>query len=391
MTGEGEGAEAPRQWDWVRKRWPWLAGAAGALALGGTAVVLSQGQGEAPAEAAESSAQLVTAMQVQPRAFTAKAAVSGEIRPVRDIRVFAPAAGLRIEDVLIDEGDYVKEGQPLARLETSVAEAQIRAAEAQVAEAEVEKTRTEAEYARAQAIAESGALSREAIEARGAAAQAAAARLAAARAALAEVGARLQGGYVRAPAAGLVIERTATIGAYADQQSLFRIAGDNRLEVAAEVSEQDVPFLEKGMEASFRLGDTESVAAKLRRAPAAIDSQTRTGEALFDLPRDPRLVSGMFLRGEVVTAERKALAVPQTAVRYDTGAPTVFLIVEEKAQRAPVVLGPRNGDWVAVLEGLEQGQLVAGSGGAFLQDGDRVRPVLEEPRPAVAAGPPNRG
>lgn len=369
----------------LQRRWPLLAAGAGVLALGGVGLAVMPR--EEPAQVrAEPRVQPVTVVEVAMRPFVRTAPVSGDIRPVRDIQVFAPVQGVRIADVLVDEGDWVQAGQPLARLETNVAEAQTSAAEAQVAEAEVEQVRTKAEYERALAIASSGALSQEAIESRRAAAGAAEARLKAARAALSELNARLQGGFVRAPAAGLVINRQAVIGAYADQQALFRIAGDNRLEVAAEVAESDVVGLQKGMPATFDLGEGRTVEAKLRRPPAAVSGQTRTGQALFDLPRDPRLRTGMFLRGEVILGEHPDLAVPATAVAYDAdGSAHVFQVVDGRARRAPVVLGARNGDFVAVLSGLQAGDLVAAAGGAFLQDGDRVQPTRAMTPPAIAA------
>jgi HlyD family secretion protein len=358
------------------------------LALGGAcllALSLAACGGKKEAEEPAQAAQLVTAATVEPRSFDNTVPVSGEVRPVRDIQVFAPISGVRIVELLADEGDTVKAGQPLARLEAGVAQAQQRAAQAAAQEAEVDRLRTQAEYARAQAIADSGAISREAIEARRAAAEAAAARADAQQAQAAEVAARLAGGYVRAPAAGLVIKRMAVLGALADQQALFRIAGDNRLEVAAEVSEGDVLALERGMTARFRLGENDVVQATLRRAPAAIDSDTRTGEALFALPRDGRVRAGMFLRGEAVAGTQTLLAAPVSAVSYAGAEPTVFRLVDGVAKRTPVVLGPRSGSLVALLKGVQAGELIAVEGGAFLEDGAPVR-IAEDPAAVAAAG-----
>lgn len=335
------------------------------------------------------AAQLVSAVKVEARSFARTIAVSGEVRPVRDIQVFAPVSGVRILELLADEGDYVQAGQPLARLEASVAQAQQRAAEAAALEAEVERVRTRAEYERAVAIADSGAISREAIEARRAAAEAAAARAEAQKAQTEELSARLAGGFVRAPAAGLVISRSAVLGSLADQRALFRIAADNRLEVAAEVSENDVLALRRGMKARFRLGESGAVEAALSRAPASIASDTRTGQALFALPQDSRVRSGMFLRGEAIAGEARLLAAPASAVSYAGSSPSVFRLVDGKAVRTPVVVGSRSGDLVALLEGVEAGAVIAAQGGAFLEDGAPVR-IAEDPA-AVAAVSEGRG
>lgn len=378
----------------LRRRWPLAAAGGGALVIALTgALAFANRTDSADAEkAAEPETQVVTSIAVSERSFTGRATVSGEARPVDDIQVFAPVAGVRITQVLVDAGDYVQAGQPLARLDAGVAQAQLRAAEALMEEAKVEETRAAGDYARALAIEDSGALSQEAIAARKASANAASARMAAQMAALAEVNARLQGGFVRAPAAGMVLTRTARVGEFADQRALFRIAGANRLEVAAEVSEADVLALKKGQRAQFRLSDGSTVTGTLRRPPVAIDSQRRTGEALFDLPRDTRIRSGMYLRGEVVIDQRMALAAPQTAVSYSTGKPSVFVLSQDnRARQIEVVLGPREGDWVAVLDGLDPGQMIAAAGGGLLQDGDRVRSVAASAAPASTGKTAERG
>ena len=203
--------EAPAQTPGARRRLIALivtGVAAAAIAI----YVLTHLGGDDAANAPVDPRQAVTVARVAPQAFTPIISLSGEARPVRDIQVVAPMSGVRILQLMADEGDTVRAGQALARLETSVATAQIRAAQAAVAEAQSGAVRARGEFDRADAIRESGALSTEAIEQRRAAAEAADARLAAARAQLAEVNARMQGGFVRAPVAGLVIDRSAQLG-----------------------------------------------------------------------------------------------------------------------------------------------------------------------------------
>jgi HlyD family secretion protein len=328
--------------------------------------------------------QSVTAVRVAEHAFNSKISLTGEARPKRDIHVFSPTSGVRVLQLLADEGDFVRVGQPLARLDVALSTAQIRAAEASVAEARADALRARGEYTRAESIRDSGALSTEAIEQRQAAAVAAEARLAASQAALAETNARLQGGYVRAPVAGLVISRSVQLGAMVDQQEMFRIAGDNALEVAADVAESDVLALQRGQNASFYLADGGVVTARLSRLPASVDERSRTGQALFDLPRGTRVRAGMHLRGEVALDTHTAMAVPQSSILYDSGQAYVFIIGDDDVvRRADVTLGLRENDMVEIVNGLDQGARVAGSGAAFLKDGDKIRPI----NPTAPEGP----
>jgi HlyD family secretion protein len=357
---------------------------------------------------APSTAQTVSVVTVQTHTFQPVIALNGEARPVEDIQVSAPATGVRILQLLVDEGDTVRTGQPMARLDTNLAQAQTRAAQASVAEAQSSAVRARGEYQRAESIRDSGALSAEAIEARRAAAIAAEARLAAARAQLQEVNARLGGGYVRAPAGGLVIDRTAEVGRSVDGQVLFRIAAGNQLEVAAQVAEADALALVEGQGAIFTLVDGSTEQGTLRRGPASIDSRTRTGEALFSLPLQTRVRAGMYLRGEARLAPREVLGVPQSSILYDGGQPYVFVVnvvrpaatparserrreqaeepeVMHIVRRANVAIGARDGEWVEILSGIAPNQIIVGSGAAFLQDGDTVAPLAAAPETAQPA------
>ena len=343
------------------------------------------GDGAAPADATPPG-QAVTVITTATSSFQPTIALNGEARPVRDIQVTAPATGVRILQLMVDEGDTVREGQPMARLDTNLAQAQTRAAQASVAEAQSAAVRARGEYERAESIRESGALSTEAIESRRAAAIAADARLAAARAQMQEVNARLGGGFVRAPASGLVIDRTAEVGRNVDGQILFRIAADNQLEVAAHVAESDALALQVGQAATFTLVDGSTIEGTLRRGPASIDSRTRTGEALFSLPQGSRVRAGMFLRGAAVLAPHDVLAIPQSSILYDNGQAYVYVVDQENhVHRTSIDVGARNGDLVEVRSGLAQNQRIVGSGAAFLQDGDQVRPLdTQEPAPAAS-------
>ena len=329
------------------------------------------------------TAQTVSVITTATQTFNPTISLDGEARPVRDIQVAAPASGVRVLQLLVDEGEYVRVGQPMARLDTNLAQAQTRAAEASVAEAESAAIRARGEYERAESIRDSGALSTEAIEQRRAAATAADARLAAARAQLQEVNARLGGGYVRAPVAGLVIDRTAEVGRSVDGQVLFRIAAGNDLEVAAQVAEADALSLEVGQTATFTLIDGSTVEGRLRRGPASIDSRTRTGEALFALPSGSRVRAGMYLRGQAQLAPRDVIAGPQSSILYDDGQACVLVVDDTShVRRVNIALGARSGDQVEITSGIDLNQRIVGSGAAFLQDGDEVR-VLAPQAPAA--------
>ncbi|HVK81757.1 MAG TPA: efflux RND transporter periplasmic adaptor subunit, partial [Verrucomicrobiae bacterium] len=173
-------------------------------------------------------------------------------------------------------------------------------------------------------------------------------------------------------------------------QVLFRIAADNRLEVAAQVAEADALALAEGQTAEFTLVDGSTVEGTLRRGPASIDSRTRTGEALFSLPAGTRVRAGMYLRGVAHLPERSVPAIPQSSVLYENGQAYVYVVgADNLVRRTDVQLGARDGTFIEIVSGLDLGTRVVGAGAAFLQDGTEVRAIASQaPAPSATAPVP---
>ena len=91
--------------------------ALGALGFGAYAAVTNE-----PEAAVEDTArgQMVTVARAEIAPFARHVPLSGEARPRKDIRVFAPAQGVRVLELLVEQGDFVRQGQPLARLDTAL-------------------------------------------------------------------------------------------------------------------------------------------------------------------------------------------------------------------------------------------------------------------------------
>ncbi|MEZ6023413.1 MAG: efflux RND transporter periplasmic adaptor subunit [Hyphomonadaceae bacterium] len=118
----------------------------GVFAIIAVLFVLSRLGGDGAARTDVDTAQAVSVFAAESQVFQPTVSLNGEARPVRDIQVVAPATGVRILQLLVDEGDTVRQGQPMARLDTNLAQAQTRAAQASVAEAESAAVRARGEY-----------------------------------------------------------------------------------------------------------------------------------------------------------------------------------------------------------------------------------------------------
>jgi len=329
----------------------------------------------------------------------------------------------RVLQVAVIEGDRVKAGDVLVRLESeelraALAQSQASerqaaarlqglrttgrsAAQASVAQAESVVVAARADLRRAQELVGQGFVSKaridEAMRAvavaqaqlEGARAQSAAiaepgadvaqaqAQLALARAARAAAEARLGEGVITAPADALVLERSVEPGQIVQPgRALVRLALAGPVQLVAQVDERYVEQLQPGQAAAV-VADAypaQRFTARVMSIAPMVDTQRGAIEVKFSLPGTPPafLREDMTLSVEVETARREAaLVVPTEALRGDesTG-PALWIAREGIVEARKVRVGLRTLDAVEILEGIRAGELVLV--GASPQPGLRV-------------------
>ena len=286
----------------------------------------------------------------------------------------------RIAAILVEAGDHVKKGQVLARLNVSVLEPQVANLEAALEQSRAEKDLADAEYHRAQAVGASGALSAEETERRKSTAVTAAAKVKFAEAQLTEAKARLARADIRAPEDGIILTRTAEVGqtAVPGGDPLFRLSKGGEVEMRGEVAEQDLPLLSVGQEVNVRLTGTAKIyPGKIRLLGASIDPATRLGMARVSLSPDPNLRPGAFARADVTVSNAQRAVLPQTAVLTDDRGSYVLIVnAQNKVERRAVRVSGIVQSGVTIADGLSGTDQVIATAGAFLQEGELVKPVL---------------
>ncbi len=331
---------------------------------------------------------------------------SGLIGPVEEVQVQPLIEGQPLEQLLVEVGDVVTEGQILAvlskstlELQRSEAVASLASGQATIAQAEAQLIEAEASAAEAQRVADrtaklraQGSSPQAAADTANANAVSAAARvmvarqtLEAARAQLALANARLENvdlqlsrTEVKAPVAGEIVERNARIGgiATAAGEAMFVIVRDSALELRADIAEGDLLRLQVGQKASLRaVGGTGPLSGTVRLVEPRIDTVTRLGRARIEVDAPEGLRSGMYVEAEILVVERAALSVPVTAVGSDATGATVMRVRDGLVDRVPVRTGIRDGARVEIVEGLAVGDMVVVKAGAFVRAGDRINPV----------------
>lgn len=350
------------------------------LALG------SCGQKPAPAEAANGDAavqsgQSMRVTRVAVRNLQDDIAATGRLVVRDEAAVGSELPGYRVQAVLVDEGDWVKQGQALARLDDTLLQAQIAQAEAELATQKAMAQFRNSQLVRAESLTEEGAFSKELLEQRRMEALGADAALLASQAAVNEMKQRSARMTLRAPVAGLVLQRNLRPGDISGSGGVpyFRIAREGLVELDAELPDVKLSQVKEGDPAIVSLPTGESIAGVVRYVSPRVDEATSLGRARIEMPYNPALRAGSYAEATFGASTREGLTVPASAVRYESGGPVLMLVdAENKVSRTPVKLGERMGDFVQLVDGPPAGARVLATGSAFTLEGDVITPIEDE-------------
>jgi len=341
---------------------------------------MAQDKAAAPAAAPAKTRAALTVQATSPVAASMPVTlpVSGNVAAWQEASIGSEAAGLRVAELLADVGDTVRKGDLLARLADGTVRAELAQAEASLAEAKALLAEAQANARRAQQLEGTGALSAQAISQFHTAEQTALARVAAGEAAVAAQRLRLQHTEVKAPDAGVVSARSATVGAVAGSgQELFRLIRGGRLEWRAEVPAADLARVKPGQKVAVFTPGGQTVAAQVRKVAPTVDVATRNGLVYVDLlpGAGNELKPGMFARGEFRFDSRQVLTLPASALLLRDGFDVVMRIgPDQTVTQTKVQVVGRQADRVAVAD-LPADARVVLRGAAFLTDGDAVKVV----------------
>jgi RND family efflux transporter MFP subunit len=344
------------------------------------------GDGKAEAKPAARPALTVTVTTAQRTDWPRMLIANGNVVAWQEAVIGAELSGLRVTDVLLNVGDSVRRGQPLAKIATEGVLADLAQAKASVAEAEAALVEARANAERSKQLQAQGFISPQATIQVVTAEQTAAARLAAARARVQAEDVRLAQARVVAPDDGVISARTATVGSLTTpNQEMFRLIRGSRLEWRAEVTASELQKLAPGMPAALTTASGTRIEGTVRAVAPSVDPATRNGLVYVDLPPGSAARAGTFARGEFQLGSGTALTVPQSAVVLRDGFAYVFVVsAENRVMQSKVEVGRRVGERIEIVAGLPADGRVVDSGAGFLSDGDVVR-VVETPVAPVKA------
>jgi HlyD family secretion protein len=354
----------------------------------------------------------VTVVPAVRREFVDRLFVSGTLVAREEAQVVARIDGLTIVEVDAEDGDSVRQGQVLARLDrtqldallagndaaTRRADAAVDQAQSMIAQSEAQLQFASNDFDRARKLT-GGVMSVSTIEQRETAMKTAQAQLAAATHALSvaeadrksrdaerqELLVRIDRTEVKAPVAGIVSRRSAKVGADASitGEPLFRIIQDGAIDLEADVPEQSLAGLLVGIPAELKLPGVEGVVAgRVRLVDQEVDKASRTGKVRIALEDVSHAHIGAFSSGQIELTRRDGVGAPATAFEREGDAARLYVVRDGRVEERRVKPGIVDGDLVEVRSGVHTGESVVARAASFLRPGDRVRPVPEAAAPA---------
>jgi membrane fusion protein, multidrug efflux system len=281
--------------------------------------------------------------------------------------VYSKVVGL-CHRIFVEEGDFVRKGDPLAKLDDE----EIRLAVEQ-AEARLHKAKNDHE--RAVELHAGGLISDQAFQD-----LSVQFRLAKADYDLSKK--RLDDTLIVAPLSGVVTERDVKASdLVGTNQPLFKIVDLYALEAQVYVPEQDYAKVRRGQQAILKIDSfpEKSFLGTVERKSPVIDSKSGTAEATIAVENPEGILRpGMFVRMQIVVAVHPdALIIPKEAILMEGERQVVYVVQEGAAREITVQTGFQEGDRVEVLDGLTEEDLVVVRGHLSLQGGTKVR-VIEE-------------
>jgi membrane fusion protein (multidrug efflux system) len=288
-------------------------------------------------------------------------------------QVVAKTSGVALA-VMVEEGQLVRAGQPLVRLDPD-------RARLAVAQSEAQMRKLENNYHRAQQLVEQQMISANDVDQ-------IKYDLENARAQYRLASLELSYTTVVAPISGIIASRSIKTGNFVQINTpIFRIVDNSRLEATLNVPERELSTLKGGQPVSLQVDALPGKAFEgvVDRIAPVVDSGSGTFRVVCTFAGGDVLQPGMFGRIKIDYDKRaEALVVPRIALLDDEGEPAVFAVRDGKAARVPVKLGYMDGEWIEILQGVKAGDSVVTAGKIALRDGTPVE-VIGKPAAKATA------
>ncbi len=367
---------------WTRRRLGAAAAALAAIAAIAGAIVLARAGDVQKKPAAAQSARVLEfaaadIAQVKRESVPRTMPVTGTLVPLQEAVVKTRGPGV-LTAVLAREGESVRKGQLLARVDDTEARAVLAARQADVAAAQAQLGYAQRNLQRQRDLLDKGFISANAFDTVKNEVAVAGARLDAAKAQATQVRKTLADQTLASPISGIVARRHAEPGERLPADApILTVVSLDRLEVAVDVPTTSIAAVSVGQAVSVRVEgfDGRVFEGRVER----INPQATAGAGVVpvyvvvDNP-DRALRAGLFAHGELVLAAgAPRLTIPASALQERAGAHFVYAIENGKVALRPVKLAFLAGSRAVLAEGLSEGAIVVAANLGALPEGAQAR------------------
>jgi len=359
------------------------------------AVSARKAQQEAVAQASVAQLQTIVELartdvvKAQTRELAQGLPISGSLKAVNSAVVKARAAG-ELQGLTVREGDTVKAGQVLARVDATEYVARVQQAQQQADAAKSQIDIAQRQFDNNKALVAQGFISKTALDTSLNSLDAAKATYKAAVAAVDMNRKTLNDTVLRAPISGVISQRVAQPGErVAVDAKVVEIVDLSQLELEATLSGADSVDVRVGQDAVLQVeGTSRPVRAKVARINPSAQAGSRSVLAYLAIADATGLRQGLFAQGTLATSQASALAVPLSAVRTDKPSPYVQVVQDNQVAHKTVQMGARgesDKEIMVAITGVAPGALVIRGNTGPLREGTAVKFTSAPGAPAGAS------
>ncbi len=334
--------------------------------------------------------QLATASLTSPAQANAVLTASGYVVARRKAAVASKGTGT-LMFLGVEEGDRVKKGQVIARLEDSDVAATLQRARENLRVAEADLKDAKQSLERERILLNEGVVAQAEFDAAEARYNRVVASIDAAKFAVKEAEVAVENTRIVAPFDGTVLKKNADVGeivaplagAASSRAAVVTIADMSSLEVDADVSEANITRVSPNQNCEVRLDAypergylayVSKIVPTADRAKATVLVKIKFNDydhrVLPDMSAKITFLSADF--AQTAASTRPVLTVPTTAVATRNGRQVVYQVKEDRAVEVPVVVGRPIGNLIEIKQGLKEGQKVIGKIDERIQPDSKV-------------------
>ncbi|ADZ68703.1 efflux RND transporter periplasmic adaptor subunit [Polymorphum gilvum] len=329
----------------------------------------------ASAQSSDGSSPALPVTQVMLADVPVTYTVPGSVISDGRIEVSSRVVGF-IEQLDVREGQKVSRGDLLVRIDQTDIDEAIQQAQAGVRAADEDLQDAEFDVQKFEGLARSGSVSTETLRKAKVRVDVARATLDGARSTLAAAEAQKDYATITSPVDGVVVSVARRSGEMATAGStILTVESREVLLFKAFVSEGNLAAIDPNTPVTIRIDalDNAKFTGRIRGIVPSGDDVTRRYEINVILPKDQRLLPGMFGRAEIILGTQKSVLVPAKAIVRRGGLDGVFVVEERTARFRWLRTGQVLGDTVEVVSGLSGGETILAAANDAVRDGSAIR------------------